>query len=64
MPPLTGRIPSAFNPSDTACALVITFFVYCWNSGVAHSLSATAFAATPFINGPPCIIGNTALSIA
>ena len=32
--------------------------------GVIASLSATAFAAMQCSSGPPCIIGNTALSIA
>ena len=32
--------------------------------GVAASFSATALAATACMSGPPCIMGNTALSIA
>ncbi len=62
VPPVTGRMPCSARPWVSAWAFVMTWRAYCWYSGVMHSLRLTALAATACMSGPPCIIGNTALS--
>ena len=49
------RVPAHPEPRDARASR---------NAGCIASLSATAFAAITCSSGPPCIIGNTALSTA
>src|SRR5439155_1143432 len=64
VPPLTRRRPRSISRSAIALALTTTCFAYTLKSGLSASPKQTALAAMACINGPPCVPGKTAESIA
>ncbi len=64
VPPDTGRNPSSASAFARARAPRTVRAAYSRNPGSVASFNATAFAAMACSSGPPCIIGNTALSMA
>ena len=64
VPPEITRIPRFCNSSDKTFSFFFTCFAYSLNAGERSSPKATAFAAMTCSNGPPCMPGKTALSIA
>ena len=64
VPPETRRRPPATSPSPSAAAFSTTWSIYAWNSGCSASPNATALPAITCMSGPPCVPGNTALSMA
>ena len=64
VPPDTMRSPSSVQPGGQGPRITDGSIRVVRNSGVEASFRATAFAAMQCSSGPPCIIGNTALSMA
>ena len=64
MPPEMMRKPSAASVSARTLALATTCRAYSRNSGCMASRKLTALAAMMCTSGPPCIPGNTTLSMA
>ena len=63
VPPDTTRNPCSVRPAASARALATIRAWYCLNSGCIASRKQTALAAMTCTSGPPCIPGNTILSM-